>query len=153
MNLRHGPTFSEPPVADLDNHLQGKAVATHGQRAGGLTLHPEVCLQAGCLDEAGPRLLTLKKEQSFDLQLDALRKAGCKKIYQETVSGAKAARLQLDLMLDNLRAGDVLAYGNWIAWAARYGISSSSSMDSWEREWASKASTILSRISCGTGIT
>jgi DNA invertase Pin-like site-specific DNA recombinase len=48
------------------------------------------------------------KEQSFDLQLDALRKAGCKKIYQETVSGAKAARLQLDLMLDNLRAGDVL---------------------------------------------
>jgi DNA invertase Pin-like site-specific DNA recombinase len=48
------------------------------------------------------------KEQSFDLQLDALRKAGCKKIYQETVSGTKAARLQLDLMLDNLRAGDVL---------------------------------------------
>jgi DNA invertase Pin-like site-specific DNA recombinase len=48
------------------------------------------------------------KEQSFDLQLDALRKAGCKKIYQETVSGAKAARLQLDLMLDNLRARDVL---------------------------------------------
>ena len=48
------------------------------------------------------------KEQSFDLQLDALRKVGCKKIYQETVSGAKAARLQLDLMLDNLRAGDVL---------------------------------------------
>ena len=48
------------------------------------------------------------KEQSFDFQLDALRKASCKKIYQETVSGAKAARLQLDLMLDNLRAGDVL---------------------------------------------
>ena len=48
------------------------------------------------------------KEQSFDLQLDALRKAGCKKIYQETVSGAKAARVQLDLMLDNLSAGDVL---------------------------------------------
>ena len=48
------------------------------------------------------------KEQSFDFQLDALRKASCKKIYQETVSGAKAARVQLDLMLDNLRAGDVL---------------------------------------------
>ena len=48
------------------------------------------------------------KEQSFDFQLDALRKASCKKIYQETVSGAKAVRLQLDLMLDNLRAGDVL---------------------------------------------
>src|SRR5205823_1084550 len=53
------------------------------------------------------------EEQSFDLQLDALRKAGCKKIYQETVSGAKAARLQLDLMLDNLRAGDVLVIMNF----------------------------------------
>jgi hypothetical protein len=36
MNLRHGPTFPEPPVADLDNHLQGQAAATHGQMAGGL---------------------------------------------------------------------------------------------------------------------
>jgi DNA invertase Pin-like site-specific DNA recombinase len=48
------------------------------------------------------------REQSFDLQLDALRQAGCRKIYQETVSGAKAVRPQLDLMLDHLREGDVL---------------------------------------------
>ncbi len=27
------------------------------------------------------------KEQSFDLQVDALRKAGCEKICQEVVSG------------------------------------------------------------------
>jgi DNA invertase Pin-like site-specific DNA recombinase len=48
------------------------------------------------------------KEQSLDLQLDALQRAGCQKIYQERVSGAQAARVQLDLMLDHLRAGDVL---------------------------------------------
>lgn len=48
------------------------------------------------------------REQSFDLQLDALRRAGCEKIYQEIVSGAQAIRPQLDLMLDHLRAGDVL---------------------------------------------
>lgn len=48
------------------------------------------------------------REQSFDLQLDALRQAGCEKIYQEAVSGAQATRPRLDLMLDHLRAGDVL---------------------------------------------
>ena len=48
------------------------------------------------------------REQSFDLQLDALRQAGCENIYQEAVSGAQATRPQLDLMLDHLRAGDVL---------------------------------------------
>lgn len=48
------------------------------------------------------------REQSFDLQLDALRQAGCEKIYQEAVSGAQATRPQLDRMLDHLRAGDVL---------------------------------------------
>ncbi len=48
------------------------------------------------------------KEQSFDLQIDALRKAGCKKIYQEVVSGAKAERPVLDDLLQELRAGDVL---------------------------------------------
>jgi len=48
------------------------------------------------------------REQSFDLQIDALRRAGCQKIYQETVSGAQAVRPQLDLLLDHLRAGDVL---------------------------------------------
>jgi hypothetical protein len=48
------------------------------------------------------------REQSFDLQLDALRQAGCERIHRETVSGAQAIRPQLDLMLDHRRAGDVL---------------------------------------------
>ncbi len=48
------------------------------------------------------------KEQSFDLQLDALQKAGCKKIYHEVVSGARAERPVLEQLLDTLREGDVL---------------------------------------------
>jgi len=30
------------------------------------------------------------KDQNFDLQIDALRKAGCEKVFHEVVSGAKA---------------------------------------------------------------
>jgi DNA invertase Pin-like site-specific DNA recombinase len=48
------------------------------------------------------------REQSFDLQVDALQKAGCEKVYREVVSGARAERPVLDHMLDSLRAGDVL---------------------------------------------
>ncbi len=32
------------------------------------------------------------KDQTLNLQLDALKKAGCSKIYTETVSGARAER-------------------------------------------------------------
>jgi DNA invertase Pin-like site-specific DNA recombinase len=48
------------------------------------------------------------REQTLDLQMDALKKAGCTKIYSETVSGAKAERPALTKLLDNVRAGDVL---------------------------------------------
>lgn len=48
------------------------------------------------------------KEQSFDLQVDALRKIGCEKLYREVVSGAKAERPVLDRLLQELRPGDVL---------------------------------------------
>jgi DNA invertase Pin-like site-specific DNA recombinase len=44
----------------------------------------------------------------LDLQVDALRRAGCGKIYQEVVSGAKADRPVLDALLADLRQGDVL---------------------------------------------
>ena len=47
-------------------------------------------------------------EQTLDLQLDALAKAGCGKIYQETASGAKADRPVLDEVLSYLRVGDTL---------------------------------------------
>ena len=48
------------------------------------------------------------KDQSFDLQVDALQAAGCKKIYKEIVSGARAERPVLDELLRNIRSGDVL---------------------------------------------
>src|SRR3954449_1582077 len=47
-------------------------------------------------------------EQTLDLQLDALTKAGCGKIYQETASGAKAERPVLQDVLGYLRPGDTL---------------------------------------------
>lgn len=48
------------------------------------------------------------KEQSFDLQIDALQQAGCEKLYREVVSGARTERPGLDQVVDRLRAGDVL---------------------------------------------
>lgn len=48
------------------------------------------------------------REQSFNLQVDALSTAGCEKIYQETASGARTERPELAELLRNLRSGDVL---------------------------------------------
>ncbi len=48
------------------------------------------------------------KEQSLDLQIDALRQDGCKEIYQEVVSGARTARPELNRLLEHLREDDVL---------------------------------------------
>lgn len=48
------------------------------------------------------------KDQSLDLQIDALRRAGCAKIYQEVASGARARRPVLESVLGELRPGDVL---------------------------------------------
>ncbi len=42
------------------------------------------------------------KDQSLDLQVDALRAAGCTKVYQEVVSGTKADRPVLDAVLADL---------------------------------------------------
>lgn len=46
--------------------------------------------------------------QDLSLQLDALQAAECATIYQEKVSGAKKERPQLEKMLRQLRAGDVV---------------------------------------------
>ena len=48
------------------------------------------------------------KDQNLDLQIDALKKAGCKEIFNEVVSGAKTKRIELDRLLSRLRKGDVL---------------------------------------------
>lgn len=45
-------------------------------------------------------------DQSLDLQLDALHKAGCERIYTEKISGAKDDRPELQKALDTLREGD-----------------------------------------------
>lgn len=47
-------------------------------------------------------------EQQLRMQKDALRKAGCEKIYTDIVSGVKADRPGLDKALDHLRKGDIL---------------------------------------------
>jgi len=48
------------------------------------------------------------QEQSLALQLDALRKAGCRQVYEEVLSGARVERPVLQAMLTHLREGDVL---------------------------------------------
>jgi DNA invertase Pin-like site-specific DNA recombinase len=47
-------------------------------------------------------------EQNPDLQLDALRTAGCYRIFADTASGALDERPQLAKILDHLRSGDTL---------------------------------------------
>jgi DNA invertase Pin-like site-specific DNA recombinase len=46
--------------------------------------------------------------QDLALQRDALSKAGCERIYEETASGALDARPQLEALLDHVREGDVV---------------------------------------------
>lgn len=48
------------------------------------------------------------QDQNPDLQLDALRAAGCKRIFVETASGAQRDRPELAAALDYLRPGDTL---------------------------------------------
>ena len=47
-------------------------------------------------------------EQSLDLQIDALKRAGCEKIIEDTVSGKTESRSGLDRVREMLREGDVL---------------------------------------------
>jgi DNA invertase Pin-like site-specific DNA recombinase len=46
--------------------------------------------------------------QETHLQMDALKRAKCNRIYQEKASGAKADRPELMRLLDNARKGDVV---------------------------------------------
>jgi DNA invertase Pin-like site-specific DNA recombinase len=47
-------------------------------------------------------------DQDLALQRAALREAGCRKIFEEKVSGAKRAQAELDRLLEHLREGDVI---------------------------------------------
>lgn len=45
-------------------------------------------------------------EQTLNMQIDALQKAGCNRIYKEKVSGVRDERIELQKALDTLRDGD-----------------------------------------------
>jgi hypothetical protein len=47
-------------------------------------------------------------DQHLDLQLKALKKAGCQKIFREKVSGANRNRPEFQRMLDQIRSGDMI---------------------------------------------
>src|SRR6266545_3170552 len=47
-------------------------------------------------------------DQKLDLQMQALRKAGSKKIFREKISGASRERPELNRMLDQIREGDTV---------------------------------------------
>jgi DNA invertase Pin-like site-specific DNA recombinase len=47
-------------------------------------------------------------EQNLDLQLQALKNAGCKKIFQDKLSGATRNRPEFLRMLDQIREGDTV---------------------------------------------
>src|SRR5512138_3727164 len=48
------------------------------------------------------------EDQDLTLQRAALKDAGCQRIYEEKISGAKRARPELNRLLDHLRVGDVV---------------------------------------------
>ncbi len=47
-------------------------------------------------------------DQNLELQLTTLKEAGCSRIYQEKISGAKKDRPELERLLDQLRPNDVV---------------------------------------------
>ena len=55
-------------------------------------------------------------EQNPTLQLEALQKVGCEKIYQEKKSAFKE-RPELERALQDLRAVIYFVFGLWIVWA------------------------------------
>lgn len=48
------------------------------------------------------------EDQTPELQLQALKKAGCKRVYEEKASGAQRDRPQLSAALEYMREGDTL---------------------------------------------
>jgi DNA invertase Pin-like site-specific DNA recombinase len=47
-------------------------------------------------------------DQSLDLQLAALKESGCQRVFREKVSGAQRQRIELQRLLDQLRADDTV---------------------------------------------
>jgi DNA invertase Pin-like site-specific DNA recombinase len=62
-------------------------------------------------------------DQNPDLQLTALKWAGCKRIFTDKATGAHVKRPQLTKCLASREAGDVLVVwksGSLTVWAGRY---------------------------------
>jgi len=53
------------------------------------------------------------KDQNYDLQLDALKQAGCEQIFIETASGAQRDRPILKQLLSYAREGDTIIIWKW----------------------------------------
>ena len=49
-----------------------------------------------------------KDEQNYDLQVDALKKAGCEEVFKEKISGASKHRPQFEKLISHLRKDDVV---------------------------------------------
>ena len=64
-------------------------------------------------------------DQNLDLQIDALNQAGCKKIFQEKITGTKLKREQLQNAIDYLSA-----YAGTIRTASRFTSGHSAGVDS-----------------------
>ena len=47
-------------------------------------------------------------DQNYELQIEALKQAGCEKIFSEKISGTTIDRPELEMCLDYLREGDTL---------------------------------------------
>jgi DNA invertase Pin-like site-specific DNA recombinase len=55
--------------------------------------------------------------QTLDVQREALKAAGCTKIYAEKISGARSDRPQLERLLKSLQAGDQVVVTRLDRWA------------------------------------
>lgn len=75
------------------------------------------------------------RDQNLDLQIDALRNAGCEKIFEDKISGARTERPGLSRLKDSLRPGDTLIIWrldrlarstkdliNWVNWLREQGV-------------------------------
>ncbi len=76
------------------------------------------------------------REQNLDMQLDALKKAGCEKIFHDKLSGARTERPGLSRLKDSLRPGDTVVIWRldrlarslkdlitWVNWLHEQGVS------------------------------
>lgn len=70
------------------------------------------------------------QDQNLDLQLEALKQAGCSKFFDDKISGSRAERPGLVKVLEILREGDTLvvwkldrigrSVKNWWIWSALF---------------------------------